>query len=426
MFLVFVWRYGLRRTLKGLRDRFGLCKKRPNRGKGLIWVHAASVGEVRAVEPFLRALPKKLAGYERGLTTTSVSGKELAEKMGVAEHVNLAPLDLCFCVRWFVRRMRPDVLVLVETELWPNWIRTLHHSHVPVCLVNGRISDQAYGSYAFLRFLWTSFFSCFSLIGVQSPGYASRFRALGADERLLRVTGNLKYDVPLPDLSRKQDLLKMYGFDSSDTVWVCGSTRDGEEDIISDVFLSLCQKGLPLKVVLAPRHIDRVPEISQILNQKGISFRLRSQIGFPQAHEPEMSFNQKSKIKNQKSIISVLLLDTVGELAEVYGAGSFAFVGGSLKDYGGQNPLEPARWKIPVIFGPYMQNFKEMAQLFLDKQGAVQVTDGRALEEAVFLLAQNPDQCASLGESAKTVAASQQGALESSLKLLEEVMENKT
>jgi 3-deoxy-D-manno-octulosonic-acid transferase len=404
VFLGFVWRYGLRRTFKGLGARFG--GGRAKTGPGVVWIHAASVGEVRAVEPFLRALPQRFPGLRRGLTTTTIAGKELAEKLDLAEEVRLAPLDFAFCVRNLVSLWKPRAVVLVETELWPNWIRALHRQRVPVLLINGRISDRSVSAYFVLKFLWEPLLKGFARIGVQSPRNAARFVRLGADPDRVSITGNLKYDVPSPDLSRRPDVFRRYGFSELDKIWVCGSTHSGEEEVLANLFLSLRRKGHALKWVLAPRHRERTAEVSALLRKKGIDFVLRSRLSASPGPAPH----------------DVLILDTVGELPEVYGLAAFAFVGGSLAPRGGQNPLEPARWEIPVLFGPHMSNFQEMADLFLEEKAALQVEDSVSLEEEISSLIQDPARARAMGQEARRVAESQRGAVEENLNLLEEAL----
>ncbi len=406
VFLGFVWRFGLVKTLKGLGERFGLSlAPAPPAERGRVWVHAASVGEVRAVEPFLRAVGRRFPGLGRCLTTTTVAGKRLAEDLGLAEEVRLAPVDLPFCVNRFLSAWRPRALVLVETELWPNWIRTARSRRVPLALVNGRISDRSFGSYRRLRFFWRPLLEGFAAIGVQSPGQAERFGRIGAPAPALRVTGNLKFDVPLPDLSRRPDLLRRYGFSADDRVWVCGSTHAGEEGILLEAFRGLRQRGVPAKLVLAPRHVDRVPELARRLEQAGFAFRLRS------------------ALSSSGGPFDALLVDTVGELPEIYGAATWAFVGGSLiPQRGGQNPLEPARWGVPVAFGPHMKDFREMVDLFLREGGAFRAADGKALEERLFAWFRDPEAARRAGEAARRVAESQGGALDKNLALLADVL----
>lgn len=403
----FVWRFGLRRTFNGLPERFGggtRKLKADEKNRTVIWTHAASVGEVRAVEAFLRLLPSRIPGVVRCLTTTTVNGRDLAESLDIAETVHLAPADYPFCVGRFLNRWGPKALVLVETELWPHWIHTARRRNVPVLIVNGRLSERSLRSYRLLPGFWRPILESITRIGAQSPGHAARWKSLGGKPSQIVVTGNLKYDVALPDLSQRAAVFRKYGFSESDYVLVCGSTHAGEEDILIDVAVSLRARGESVKLVLAPRHVERAAEAARQLHRANLPFRLRS------AHvtAPE-SF-------------PVMVLDTLGELTEVYGLASAAFVGGSLIRRGGQNPLEPARWGVPVVFGPSMENFQEMAEMFLEKKGAVQVPDGKALEELIVSWRRDPASAQNVGEAARRAALSQGGSVEKSIALLQEVL----
>ncbi|MBI4397078.1 MAG: DUF374 domain-containing protein [Elusimicrobia bacterium] len=406
VFLGFVWRYGLRRTLKGLGERFGFgLPKKQSKNRPLIWIHAASVGEVRAVEGYLRNFPRTFPHVTRLLTTTTISGKELAEKLCVADEVRLAPMDLSFCVKRLAARMSPIALVLVETELWPNWIRALGDLDVPLFLINGRLSDRSFRAYFLMRFFWKPLLRRFSVIAVQNNLYAERFTKLGADPAQVAVTGNLKSDIPAPDLSRRPGLFRKFGFEETDRVWVCGSTHEGEEEVLADVFLSLLWRDQSLKLVLAPRHIERAPNVCRLLERKGLPHHLRSQIA--EGTKP-----------------SVLILDTVGELADVYGLATWAYVGGSLIPRGGQNPLEPARWGVPVLFGPHMENFRDTSKLLIQEKAALQVKDAKMLEEFLYYSSRNPATREAMGQAARRVAEAQQGAVANNYKLLQDLMKS--
>lgn len=402
LFLVFVWRYGLRRTLRGLSERLSWGKAPfPT---GVVWVHAASVGEVRAAENFLRALPDRLPGVPRLLTTTTVNGKELAQRLGLAETVRLAPLDRPGPVGRLIRRAKPKAVVLVETELWPHWLKTLSRHHVPVVVINGRISDKAFPLYRRVRGLFGPLLSTLARVGVQSPTHASRFLQLGASPSSVAITGNLKFDVSLPDLSRRMVLRGTYGFSGDGPVWVAGSTHPGEETVVMEAFGTLLKKYPGLRLAAAPRHADRAGDVARLFSDRGFRVCLRSQLS------------------SYAGSFHVLVLDTVGELSDLYGVATVAFVGGSLVRKGGQNPLEPARWGVPTLFGPHMENFREVAELFLKNQAAVSVSAPEGLTTAVDSVLSSRDLQNQLGSAARAVADGQRGALEANLKLLEEIL----
>lgn len=403
VFLAFVWKYGLRKSLKGLPERFAWGGPWPDK-PGSLWIHAASVGEVRAAEQLLRALPARFERVPRFLTTTTLNGKELAERLGLAETVRLAPVDRPRVVRAVLGRVRPRAVVLVETELWPHWLNTFATDRVPVAVVNGRVSDGAYPLYRALNPLWRPLLSTLARVGVQSPRNASRFLALGADPRRVVITGNLKNDVPLPDLSRRAALRQIYGFEDGAPVWVMGSTQPAEEPILRDVFTALRQKHTALRAVIAPRRVERSAETRRLFEAAGFRCVLRSQLSVAGA-APD-----------------VVVLDTIGELAETYGAASIAFVGGSLVSRGGQNPLEPARWGVPVAYGPSMENFREIDDALRRAGGARGVADGAALRTLLAAWLESPAERTRVGRAARAVADSERGALEETLRVIEETL----
>lgn len=399
--MVFVWRFGLRRTLRGLPERLAVTPApRPlPAGRPRLWIHAASVGEVRAAEGLLRRLPGTFPGSVRALTCTNVTGEDLARRQSLAETVRLAPVDAPWCVNRLLDVWQPDALVLIETELWPHWLRQAQKRKVPVVVLNARISDRTLGAYRALKSLWAPLLESLSWVGAQSEEQAARWVSLGAKPARVVVTGNLKLDVPLHEESGRPALFQKYGFQPGERILVAGSTHAGEEHGVVDAFLTARSQGHLDKLVLAPRHMERAPEVVRLVESKGLAARRRSENGAARAPD-------------------VLVLDSVGELAEVYGVASAAFVGGSFVPRGGQNPLEPARWGVPVLFGPHMENFRETSQMLLSVHGAFSLQDGPQLSAQIARWAQDPAQRQAAGAAAAQVAAAQRGAIEKSLTLL--------
>jgi len=404
--LGFVWRFGLRRTLAGLPERFGFGGPPAPPGRPLIWVHAASVGEVRAAEALLARLPSQFPGCARLLTTTSVTGLDLARSLGLAEVSALAPLDIPWSVVRRFARWRPDVLVLIETEIWPHWLRVAARRRVPVVVLNARISDRTFRSYQALKAMWKPLLRTLAGVGAQSERHASRWRGLGADPDRVSVTGNLKHDVPFPDKAGRAALAAKYGFSTEEEIFVCGSTRPGEEEILLEAFQTLAKDAPALKLILAPRHTERAAEVERLLSRRELEFQRRSDL-----------------VKTPGPVRApVLILDTLGELAEVYGLARWAFLGGSLVPQGGQNPLEPARWGVPMVFGPHMENFQEIADALLAVGGAAQVADAGDIVRRLRAWRQNPAAAKSAGAAAETAARSEAGAVARSLELLGNIL----
>jgi len=420
IFLGFLFRYGWTEAVNGLRERWGTepessKPKRPQDvSKGWLWFHAASVGEVRAIGPFLERVAKRVPRYSLALTTTTVSGRDLASRMGWADSVRLAPLDLTGCVRRHLDRWNVQGLYLVETELWPRWISIAREAHVPVVVLNGRISDRAFGWYRRLRFFWKPVLERVSFAGVQNSLYRDRFKELGLPADQIVVTGNLKRDEELRDPQKRPDLCETFGFALGDEVGVCGSTHEGEEELLLDVFQRWRKTTPSARLVLAPRHIHRVPLICRRLQNRRLSFRLRSQQN--PVHGSGRAFGSDQA--------SVLVLDTIGELPEIYGLARWAYVGGSLVNRGGQNPLEPARWGVPVLFGPHMQNFRDMADHLLAQGGAIQVKNSAELEEAVHRIRTEPGLARQIGQAARRLVESPTGSVEKTMALIEKSLEH--
>ena len=370
------------------RERFGLIPA-PDlaliEGRRVIWVHAVSVGETIASFPLLKGFRARYPEHKLVLSNVTETGRSVALKSGLADLCIYLPFDYGFAVKAALKKVRPELIVLMETELWPNFIAAAAGMRIPLLLANGRISDRSFGRY--LRFSWffRPILKQLSALCMQSREDAVRIEAIGAAGASVRVTGNLKYDVPLVSATPEMvaSLRGKYGIPAGALVFTAASTHDGEDEAVIAAYQRLISEGSERFLILAPRHPERAPAVAELLARRGISFILRSKL---------------SEAARPLQPGEALLLDTVGELATLYAASDLVFVGGSLVPTGGHNPLEPASCGVPVLFGPHMENFREVAALFLGSGAGAQVADAAALAAALAELAANPASRLDMGQ----------------------------
>ncbi len=406
-FLIFVLFY-LPFFLMKAKHRYGfLCRlgfvpapvRKSLEGKKVIWVHAVSVGEVVQAVRLINALKEKFTAFKFLLTTTTAAGYEVAQKMTSEEEaVSFFPIDLTWCLRRFIRDVRPSAVVILETEIWPNLIYELSDRGIPAFIVNGRISDKAIGSYRKIRFFMKDVLSFLSGIAVQDEGMRQRFLELGADQALLSVTGNMKYDWQ-PQTGHEEMIQKIESFFKSHDsfLWICGSTHEGEEEILLDVYQAVKKSCPALRLLVAPRHLNRIESVERKASQKGIFVKRVSSalVEVPRSgHEAE----------------GVWILDQMGLLASLYRAADAVFIGGSLVNFGGHNLAEPAFFEKAILFGPFMQNFKEMAEAFKIHEAAMEVDTGGDLQEKLLLLIRDEERRKAMGRRARQLVFQHQGA----------------
>jgi 3-deoxy-D-manno-octulosonic-acid transferase len=381
-----------------LADRAGFLKV-PQLHRS-IWVHGVSVGEVKAVEKLLERLRQQFPGKPLVVSTSTPAGQQLArERRDIVDHTFYFPIDLPWCVRRTVDRIDPEMVIIAETEIWPNFLRACRTRGTRVVMINGRISDKSFARYRLVRRWLRRVFEDYSIIGMQSEMDRRRIEAIGADPQKVTVLGNLKYDVIAS--SRPLDAGLANLLKSWQQVWIAASTMPGEEELVLDAFTELRKIHPDLKLLIAPRHADRFDAVEGIIRKKGLGVLRRSRL----AEAPE----------------SVLLLDSFGELAAAFQYAAVVFMGGSLAPKGGHNVLEPARYRNPIVFGPHMENFRDMARLFLEAKAAVQIQNSAQLAPAVAHLLSNPEEAAGLGRNAWTVVQQNTGATDRVLQVLEPV-----
>jgi 3-deoxy-D-manno-octulosonic-acid transferase len=408
------WLFRIAATQKyreGLRERLGLirlelirlCRERPT-----IWVHAVSVGEVLAVSRLVKTLDAALPGYLIAVSTTTRTGQELARERFGAERVFYCPLDLPWAVRAYLNAIKPRLLVLAETEFWPNLLSGCYRRGIPVAVVNARISDRSWPRYRQLRWLWRPFLSRLSRVLAQSQIDAERLKAIGCLPQRVTVAGNLKFDVRIAEEADATRLLKTLA--GGLRLVVAGSTLDGEEAALVESWPRLLEADSQLAMVLAPRHPERFAAVAALLENSGAAWVRRS----------DWRAQLEGTILPLKPG-TIVLLDTIGELASVYSLASVAFVGGSLIPAGGHNPLEPAQFGVPIVMGPHYANFRAITEDLLAHQ-ALRIAAREELAAVLIELLQDRNAAQAMGSRALQVFSSQAGATNRCVEALQELL----
>ena len=356
-----------------------------------VWIHAASVGEVRSAEPLISAFKARAPGKKIILSTFTATGNRIAKQMPGVDSVIFLPCDFFWIVRRALRRVNPALLVIIETEIWPNLLRQSYRRGTPVLLLSGRLSAKAQKRYARYRGFFRRVLGCFSAIGMQTAEDAKRIVALGADSQKVSVVGSLKFATP----SRNGNRDAVAGAAPSEKLWlVAGSSHDGEETILLDA-LRLARRQFPsLSMIVAPRHPERFAEVARLLRGSGFTLQVKSTTDRADWFSKD-----------------ILLLDTVGELVDFYALADIAFVGGSLVPVGGHNVLEPARFGKAILFGPHMNNFAAVAAALKQCGAAVEVSGAEELATTVTGLLADTAKRLSMGRAAAELAGASQQAL---------------
>ncbi|MEE8580863.1 MAG: glycosyltransferase N-terminal domain-containing protein [Myxococcota bacterium] len=381
------WRIGWRERLGG----------GPRPIPGCVWLHAASLGEARAALRLAEELEK--SGSAVYTSSTTVSGRELLVRVRSKDACSLAPLDHPWCVETALTRVAPDVLALVETELWPNWIGAALRRRIPVVIVSGRLSDRVFPRYLRLRRLFRGLARQIAAVGARSGTDAERFAALGIPAQRIRVTGDLKLDSKHVTPPIAADLARI--LDGAPPLFVAGSTHPGEEEALRATLMSCRSSGLAVAFVLAPRAPSRARVLERGLRKAGLLVRRRS-----------------DPVNGPLRTGEVLLLDTLGELAAVYSRAVISFVGGSLAPIGGHNLLEPIAVGSPVIFGPHLANVRELAEVALQSGSGEVVNDAGELSAAVLRGLRDPAAARARAASGRELLSSHRGSAQRSAALI--------
>jgi len=388
--------------IEEIKDRLGFYPLSGLSSSGKrIWIHCASVGEVNVLGAFLKFLKKYYFPNNIVITTMTKSGKENAmKKYPEVRHVYLAPLDVYSSIKNALNRIQPQVLLLIETELWPNLIYLSSKNRIKVFLINGRLSDTAFKWYLTFKFFFKPLLNTIDMIVAQSDENLEKFARITGKRDRIYVGGNLKYDVQMNhhDQAIPDEVASVL---SNKSVFVAGSTHAGEDEIIIK-YIPRFLKNIPeLKFVIAPRHLDRAELIESLLQENNIKFVRRTRMN-----------------STDNSEFNVIILDTIGELSAIYKLATVVFVGGTLVPVGGHNVIEPAILEKPIVFGPYYENFKKECELLLENGGAICIKNGEELFEKTQGLLKNKNLSAEMGKRAGESIRTGSGSAEKTFNLI--------
>ena len=407
------WLYQVLRHGKygpGFAERMGSVPAglvRPSQGaqvKGVIWVHAVSVGEVLAVSRLIGEMRRRFTAYRIVISTTTDTGQTLARQRFGEENVFYFPMDFAFAIRPYLRALQPELVVLAETEFWPNFLRLAHAEGARIAVVNARISDRSWPRYRRFRWALRQMLAHVDLFLAQTLEDSSRLQSIGADRGRVQVTGNLKFDViPSAPPPIVETLRQSLAAEGAGPVLVCGSTVEGEEAPLLKAFENLRVEHPRAVMLLAPRHPERFDEAAVLLQQLGIRFARRS------------------RWQREPLAGGVLLVDSIGELSALYALADLTFVGGSLVPRGGHNILEPAQYGVAIVVGNHTENFREIVSLF-QSRGAVRIVSLAELPLIFMQLLASDGERRALGRRAQETVHLQTGATARTLSELERLL----
>lgn len=362
-----------------------------DKNKKTVWIHCASLGEARAVEPMMENLQE----YNIVITTITKSAREYVSQFKSVDFYALAPVDIYPFVKKVISKIKPDILLLIETEFWPNLIYCANKANIKIITVNGRLSKSAFPYYKATSYFWRKFLNLISRILVRNEQDYERFVKITGSSEKVEITGNIKYDRNWTNEKTDRESL---GYHKDDLILVVGSTRKSEERILLNVFEKLKNKYNSLKLIIAPRHISRVNEIVNIIHEKKLEYSLFSNIN-----------------KNNKDI---LILDVFGKLQMLYSVSDIVFIGGSVVKKGGQNPIEASAYAKPTVFGKYMYNFDSESKLLKEAGASFEVSDENDLEIKIDKLLSDKQLRISMGQKALKIVENQAGAINKNIEII--------
>lgn len=400
----FFWLYsGLTgRYRKGFKERLGLLPQglaQHLAGSPRIWIHAVSLGEVKVAAPIIGSLKKVLPESSIIVSSTTDHGIDLARQIfGKEVLVLYAPIDTIFSIRKALSGLRPDLMLFLETEIWPAWITEARRAGIKIALINGRISVRSIGKYLKFKPFFRDLLRQVDVFSMISQEDADRVQALGAEPRKIEVNGNAKYDLlaTQADPAMEREMRRILNLEPAHPVFIAGSTRSGEEEMVLDAYEKIIEEFPDMVLIIAPRHIERTPEIESIIKSRRLGYQLRSEL-------------DGNVLKRTKPVV---IMNTFGELFKVYSVGTIVFCGASLVPLGGQNPLEAAVWGKVVFYGPSMEDFLD-AKALLEEMGAgITVSSSEMLAEKALWFLSHPDDMNTLGRKSKEAAMKNQKASE--------------
>lgn len=402
-----------KRRREGMAERFGFistAKLATLSGCETIWVHAVSVGETIAVKSLLKAIKERFPDKKIVLSNVTETGHGVARTIADVDLCIYFPFDYGMAARRALRLINPSLVVVVETEIWPNFMRNARRLGIPSLLVNGRISDRSFERYMKLSWAFRRILSDFSGLCMQTAEDARRIIAMGAPGGQVFVTRNLKYDLPIAVTTpeRKRELISLYHLPGNVPVFTAGSTHPGEEETVVAAYRSLISRGRECFLILVPRHPERAAAVGEMLGREGVAHVRLSALG-----------GGSTPLRPG----DVLLVDTIGELMKLYAVSDVVFVGGSFVPVGGHNVLEPASLGVPVLFGPHMSNFREIARLVLKHEGGMQVVDGDGLAAALDTLLGDGALRARIGANGARILQENSGATARHMEIIASLVE---
>lgn len=384
-----------------------------------LWLHAVSVGEVLQLRPIVDGLARQQPNLDFVISVTTNTGYDVARERYPQCLVVYYPLDFSWSVARALDRLRPTAVVLVELELWPNFLFAAASRRIPVLLINGRITERSFRGYSRIRPLAQAMLARTRRLLVQNEVYAARFARLGADRHRITVTGSIKFDGVQTDRNnpRTRELRQLLGLSEGDRVFIAGSTQAPEEQYAIDAWLAARKEHPELRLILVPRHKERFEEVARLVEaQYQLPLLRRSRLS-PTVEQDRIEPVQLGT-RQSAGCTPVILLDTLGELSACWGLADVAFVGGSLTQRGGQNMIEPAGYGAAVLFGPNTWNFKDVVELLLAHEAAVVVHNPAELTTELGKILADPEPSRRRGKQAQALVVNQRGATERTVDLI--------
>ena len=380
-------------------------------GRPRIWMHTASLGEVKVAASIVKALRRIMPGCSLIVSTVTEHGRKLArETFGEDIPVVYAPIDFVGSIRKALFTVRPDVMVFVETEIWPAWLFEAHRMGIKTALINGRISVRSIGRYLKLRPFFRDVLRNLDVFSMIRAGDAERIKVMGADPQTIEINGNAKYDLlgATVDPGIESEMREILNLEASDKVFVAGSTRNGEEAMLLDAYEKILKEFPETILIIAPRHIERIHAIGALVEKRGLGYQLWTDL-------------DKDKAKRTEQVV---IINAFGELFKIYSVGTIVFCGGSLVPLGGQNPLEPAAWGKAVFYGPSMENFMDAKSLLEANKAGLPISSPEMLAEKAVWFIGHPEELKAYGERGRAAVLKNKGAGEKHARVIMRLWES--